>query len=874
MKKVIMLLIIVSSYLFCYNPAEEVETNWLSDYSNEPADVRQREAEIAMRREAIKEIIADANNEGSQELDKEEKEIQEGRKEYLKSEEYQKNQNPNQNIFFIKDFEFDDDSLYCPPLQNQYKNGYGVLTESINLYTGDVTCSVYLKQQKATAALTAATSKKVFRKVVTKTFTNKKYKDRINVTVGEIPESLISKDAVLSAELFSAKLDAAKTNIKYTYQKADNLSGDVETFIDLSDAIDAAMTLNPNIIDLEKSLNQKSLVFKDGYYVSYQDIEIYETAQYVKDVLKDASKELNEKFDWLPIIFDDSNYEKSIQEQQSETVRLLDSSINSLLYFVLIYQGEFYTIFVTFSILVILYTVYHIGSFYIENIRNENSDTNGKYVYAKVVMVIASAIFLLTMLVREEIETFEVDEKIVTVDLNYAQTAAILLNETMNDTADLVAKGVIDSYINTLFAITSATVDNINSSAKDLLRHKKIKEINNKVVDQCLDIYNVDLLKKDYPQFYKNTQNFNLFIPEGIAQKDKLLSVYNTINMDGYVKNKASFEESGLSLNSCFNAMKDLQNISRKIDYLEVKINSFNDLSYQEAVYSQKEFLLNKLYSDYYKYGYISVGNINILESYKKIMELPSKKMDEWSNIFLNFDAEQLTAYVAENSVLMLSMGEPVQKFVSGAVKSLTDGAFGWIPFGIGSALSSASSGIAGYMASVIYVDYIDELIPALRGIFLWALSYFMFMLMFIAKFVMFWLIPFGVLYVVAVGSTDKSAKFVIKIVTTFIKPVIFIPILFITIFLLDFSHNFLYMGLDIMKYDLTFSGSIIETIGIGALISIAKIFIIVIEFLLAYLFCVNGTKTIIETFELSAKDISDVVTDGVASAIQNKMVR
>ena len=177
-------------------------------------------------------------------------------------------------------------------------------------------------------------------------------------------------------------------------------------------------------------------------------------------------------------------------------------------------------------------------------------------------------------------------------------------------------------------------------------------------------------------------------------------------------------------------------------------------------------------------------------------------------------------------------------------------------------------------MASVIYVDYIDELIPSLRGIFLWALSYFMFMLMFIAKFVMFWLIPFGVLYVAAVGSTDKSAKFVIKIVTTFIKPVIFIPILFITIFLLDFSHNFLYMGLDIMKYDLTFSGSIIETIGIGALISIAKIFIVVIEFLLAYLFCVNGTKSIIETFEISAKDISDVVTDGVASAIQNKIVR
>jgi hypothetical protein len=850
-----------------YNATQDVNTNYASTYSTDPQDVIIRNntldtttpVSVVGKPTSAEKTAATKQNESL--------------KAYLASKEFVSK--TNQNSYFLKNFNYDDAGLYCPPLAAEYKAAYGVLIESVNVFNGEISCSVYEKEFHQNQELTDAISKKIFKKVYTKTFSNPNYQKRIKVTDEDImpgKSNLIDPGAIEAAKLYQDKLNTAKQQIKYRYQ---NIATSVnkQTYLDLSDVIDAVFTLDTSIVDVEQSLQTKTLTFQPGYRANYAEATVYETAAKVKALLNAGTKELNQKFDWFPIVYE-KNSTSSIEQKQADAVVLLGSSINGVLYFIIKYNEYFDDIFSLFLILVIASMMYSVAHFYTENYKHLGDPAGKKYLLTKTIFVGVSAFILMTFSLTNKDFSFELDGKTITVSTNKFQSYTTTMAGSLNDTADLLTEAVIDSYANNLFSGVAMSATSIKSTAKTFLKYEKIKDINTQVVNDCIDIYNIDLLRSEYSDFYSKIKGSNLFIPEALAQKGRTQSVYNTINLGGFIADKTKFDEKGLTLNACFNARKDLTTVGRKLDYMNSKLDAFNNLTMQEVIYEQKEFILDKLYNDYYKYGYMAVANINIIDAYRKIMELPMKKADDWSNILLNFDMKQLVGFVSENSILMLTIGEPVQQFVAKAAKVGTDSAFGWVPFGIGSALSSASSGALGYMAAVMYSDYIDELLPALRGLFIWSLDYFMFVLMFVAKFVAYWLIPFVLLYVFLVGATEKSSKFVIKIVATFIKPVIFIPIIFLTVFLMDFTHNILMMGIDVMKDDLTFSGSIFEVIGVGILVSFAKIFELLLEFIIAYQFTINGTRTVLETFEIGARDLSDVVSDGVASTFQNKIIK
>uniref|UniRef100_UPI004047092D hypothetical protein n=1 Tax=Aliarcobacter sp. TaxID=2321116 RepID=UPI004047092D len=864
MKRLFLYLILSFAFANAYDPTLDINQNWESTYSTAPDDVIIRESGAVIEAENIKVI----GEETTVEIEEKEKGTSD-LKEHLKSKEFISK--TNENNFFISNFKFDDDGLYCPPLANEYKVAYGVLIDNVNVFSGEITCTVYQKEFYTNQEITNAISKKPLKKVFSKTFSNPNYLNRIKIKKEEIPNDLIKTEALEAAQLYQDRLAAAKQEIRFRYQNVGK--NENQMYLDLSDVIDAVFTFDYSIIDIEQSLVSKTLTFRDGYHVNYADNSMFETAKEIKQILNAGTRELNQKFgDWFPVVFD-PDLDKQIEEKKSNAVRLMDTSINSVLYFFIKYNEVFEDIFNIFLILVVSFMGYQVTHFYTENFKHLGDANGRKYLFAKSGFVIISAVLLATLSMTSEDYKFELDGKETSVNTSKLQSLTTIMAGYVNETGDLLAEGVIDSYANNLFSNAAATSTSIVTSAINKLKYEKIREINTAVVDDCIDTFDLRIIKSNFPTFFEKNKNENLFIPDELAQKNRTESIYNPINLGGFVKNQSKFEEKGLTLNACFNARKDLESISRKIDFMNSKIEAFNNLNMQEVIYAQKEFILDKLYSDYYKYGYVSVANINIIDSYIKMMELPQKKGDDWSNILLNFDTKQLVGYMAENSALMLTVGEPVQEIVSKSAKVVSDGLVGWIPF-IGGALSSSTSGAAGYLAAVLYVDLLDELIPSLRGLFLWALEYFMFMLMFIAKFIAFLILPFALLYVFISGSSQRSAKLIIKIVSTYIKPIVFIPIIFLTVFVLDFTHNYLYLGLDVMKQDLTFSGSILETVGVGLLVSVAKIFVVILEFIIAFQFVISGSRAVIETFEIAARDISDSVTDSVASTFQSKIIK
>ena len=866
MKKLFLYLILSFAFANAYDPTLDVNQNWESTYSTAPVDVIIREAGAAIESAENIKVVGEETTVEIEEKEKGTSDL----KEHLKSKEFISK--TNENNFFISNFKFDDDGLYCPPLANEYKVAYGVLIDNVNVFSGEITCTVYQKEFYTNQEMTNAISKKPFEKVFSKTFSNPNYLNRIKIKKEDIPNDLIKTEAMEAAKLYQDRLIAAKQEIRFRYQNVGK--NENQMYLDLSDVIDAVFTFDYSIIDIEQSLTNKTLTFLDGYHVNYSDNSMFETAKEIKQILNAGTRELNQKFgDWFPVVFN-PDLDKQIEEKKSNAVRLMDTSINSVLYFFIKYNEVFEDIFNIFLILVVSFMGYQVTHFYTENFKHLDDANGRKYLFAKSGFVIISAVLLATLSMTSEDYKFELDGKETSVNTSKLQSMTTIMAGYVNETGDLLAEGVIDSYANNLFSNAAATSTSIVTSAINKLKYEKIKEINTAIVDDCIDTFNLEIIKSNFPTFFEKIQNENLFIPDELAQKNRSESIYNPINLGGFVKNQSKFEEKGLTLNACFNARKDLETIGRKIDFTNSRIEAFNNLNMQEVIYAQKEFILDKLYSDYYKYGYISVANINIIDSYIKIMELPQKKGDDWSNLLLNFDASQMVGFMAENSVLMLAIGDPVQQIVSKAAKTSLDAmGLSSIPY-VGPALSSAASGLAGFSAALMYVDFLDELIPSLRGLFLWALDYFMFMLMFIAKLIAFLILPFALLYVFISGSSERSAKLIIKIVSSYIKPIIFIPIIFLTVFVLDFTHNYLFLGLDVMKQDLTFSGSLIESVGVGILISIAKIFTIILEFIIAFQFTVSGSRAVIETFEIGARDISDAVTDSVSSTFQSKIIK
>lgn len=841
MRIIFFLLLFSISFLYAgYDPTANIKD---IDFSNDPADIRVHNVQINEDISISK--YEDISVQQAQDKINKQKEVLNSRDDILKG-------------YFIEYFEYTKaDDFSCPPLKNS--TNYGVIVDNVNYFTGGITCSVYEKpysnfnsNQKYKDALI----KPIIKRVLTKTFTNKEYIKTLNV---EGAEAFLSKDAIEATELFEEQLQAAKQALKYKYN---GYSDNGLTILDMSDAIDAVMTMNTEIIDLQASFNSNSLVFRDGYFVNYLDEEKYLLAKQRKEKLSQITKEINEQYSFMPQLFKE-NPQKEIEDQQNYIEKLLSNKLNMIIYFIVKYHYVSVFFLIAFMIAASPLFIYNIFKYQIDN---------KEIGLIKILFTITTAVILLLANTTQEQQIVQdkLTDKEYIYETSKIQDLVNVLSQESNYFADLVGEAIIDSYTSTLFSNVATTTEEIKYVAKDYLKNKIIKENTSKVLAICYNTFDTFKLKYDNEKLFKQLDT-TAFIPDSLALNNRNYSIYNTTQNGGYVKDINLFNQTNFSLNVCANSSRILDAITKKINYQEKRIDAFNNLEIKDKVYLQKQLLIEKIYDNFYSLGYIATPFITVLDAYQKIIDLPSRKAEEWSNLILNFDIQQMSNFAAENWILMLSIGSPVQEFVTGLTKLATDSTLGFIPF-VGEIFSSITSKGTGYIASILFVDLIDELIPALRGLFMWAIAAIMFFLMFIAKFVVYWSLPFLALYGLATNSVEKFSRTIIKTVITFSKPIILLFVLFLATFIMDLNSNFMFMFIDQMTNDL--SGGTIQTLGAHIIKSIAKLFALVLEFIICFYLIVKGTSVITQFFEINSNDIADVLIDSVSSAIQNKAIR
>lgn len=871
MKQLLLILSLTLTTLTCwgYDPTAAANANPI-EYSTNPADIRIRETTVNENTDAV-----EYKNEAMSDVEKE--------AQTMKITDIVKAELTNPDSvekavsvkYFMNFYQYSDTTLKCPPLSQEASESYLSLIENINYENGNVTCSVYERPHSNSSmseALKRATPFQKQKKVYTATFQNLKYLEQLKASTNNSINGLISTDALSATKLLDEKLDYAKEIMRYKFNNiADtesevfsNSSTTASTYLNLSDVVDAVMVFDSNIIDIQSSFNQGTLVFQPGYVANYLNEDLKQQNKENREFINKVSTELNEKLDFFPVFFDPSSQSDFAE---SDIDLIFGTKLNMVIYFIINYYDKFEYVFFIFLICVVSYGIYQLGSFAISNFGKESERKNFKF---KIGFSIATILGILTLTMNSNNLNIQgLNDNDFNIGRSQLQLGLNLLSQETNFLADTLTEGVFDSYINTLFSDGLKSEAQIRAIAKEYQKTKFIFDYQTDLFPSCLDIYDTSILRANHPEWFEKNQNLK-FLPDNLIKGTK--SPYNLTSLGGYVQNRLNLNKTGLSLRSCLAMQKDIESNQRRLALYQRHFDIFNDIEVKEKMYLAKEAIIEKLWIDYFKYGYIAASMIAVIDTYQTLIEFPQKKAEEWMDLISNFDSKELIKFTAENSVFVLTVGAPVQELGAKIAKLGTDSLFGWFP-GLGT-LSSITSEAAGWIGAVFFVDALVELIPTIRGLFIFAISTIMFMLYFVAKFVAYWLIPFALAYAFIAQPVDKLSRILIKVIITFLKPIMLIFVLFLTIFVMDFFHNYIYLGIENMTKGLILGGSIVEYTSAYLIKGIAVIFAVIIEFIVCYQLIVNGTKSLVNMFELQSNDLADSVIEGVSSVVQHKVIK
>ncbi|MDD2641178.1 MAG: hypothetical protein PHS65_09320, partial [Arcobacteraceae bacterium] len=862
MKKIILILFVFLNFCFAYDPtaaANEEEAANPGINSSDPASVRVYKNKVDENPDIpdfIKRIEAD------NQAKKEEKE-KERAEEISKVMEDPVRKKEAMNLKYFESYwTFENAALSCPPLIESVRNRYFVLLEDMNFKTGQIVCGVYeIPNLSVDIEVRDATPFKTMSKIYEHTFTNEKYVKILRDFDKMEKSNYLEDEAIAAAEIFAERIKYSRETMRYKFNNMSSSYSDVfkstnasTQFLDLSDAIDNVLVFNTNILDLESSYNQGTLVFKDDYFVNYSNPDLLIIDEENKQFITDLRKELNQRWNIFPSYEAEPEY---LVKSQSDVAQILGSKLQMIIYFIINFYHQFQYFFNIFIIGAIAYSVYHIAEFAFQFV-GKNRDEK-KQLSSKLLFNFSISFFILTMTWTHETDKIDVDNNTLSISRSNLQTLLNWVALETNDMADGITEAINDSYIGSMYPLSTTSIEGAEAIGRQLHKNNFIFDVQTKYFPQCYNIWNTELIKSENVEFFEKNPTSS-FLPDSLVKKDRLYSPYTKQELGGWLRSQPKLDLSKYSLSACASIEKQYAQLKWENTLLERQIDAFNDIELKELMSKQKELIMERVWLNYFKNGYLAAPTIALMNSYEKIMTLPQRKSQEWAAILTNADSEQTTAFLLDNSILALTIGSHVQEVAASVTKIGTDATFGWVPF-IGSAFSSATSEGVGWVTAILTVDLLEDLIPAIRGIWIWAISSVWFFVMFVAKFAVYWTLPLLLVYAFATQNAEKVSKQIVRIVVTFSKPIIFIFVLFLTIFAMDFFHEYANSEIQNMFESLKIGGSIFEYGSAALLKGVALILSIFLELVMAYEILVNGTKTLISGFDVVVNDLADAVT-------------
>lgn len=176
----------------------------------------------------------------------------------------QKTTNKTTN-YFANNISFASCSASCPPLKQEFQSDFVTKLDSFSMDTGAISCTVYhnLDTQQ-------------IKPIQKATFVNQKCLNQV-------------QNVQYNTQIW-ATAEQNNQNLAKTVNNSIAISSVPTGNLDLADYITALVTFNPEIIDIQKSLNNQNIEFQNG--ITFDNLQTTQTHSAAIDYIRSASQGL------------------------------------------------------------------------------------------------------------------------------------------------------------------------------------------------------------------------------------------------------------------------------------------------------------------------------------------------------------------------------------------------------------------------------------------------------------------------------------------------------------------------------------------------------------------------------------------------------
>lgn len=641
--------------------------------------------------------------------------------------------------YFLKNISFATCTASCPPLQQQFQSDFVTKLDSFSMDTGSVSCTVYNNldtQQIKPIQKATFLNQKCLNQVQ-----NVKYNSQVSATAEKNNENL-AKSVNNSIAISSAQ------------------SGN----LDLSDYITSLVTFNPEIIDIQKSLNNQSIVFQNG--ITFDNLQTTQTHANAIDYVRSASQGLFSAIGLeglnplSPPSFD-------IQTQNANQ-KFMDKFLLFFFETLLISSSVMEEVFWYLFLLSLLWSVLDIAF----NFHKMKED---KFYIPKRAAFSIAIIWFFFVPASGTIVTAQGQN--ISVDSSNAQSYFSLVVREVNEIMDTMVSKTWQIYLSSLNSREGVLpTSTVKSQEKELNQLKAKNTELQKINDKCFQDYDMTAVKQSLQRVTNQKQNQVFANPFPSEHEFEKIG-----------KNENSFlkpdVKPSISLSACYGAKQSILSNTVRIDGYQKNIDNFNNPAFLNDKKEQLQGLNDYFFSLNQKYGWISIVFLPSAEMLFQLKDFLNEVWDKKIADLRGLEFERITQGVLQNIAMLtlLPLDNVIQ--ITQLISKILPTS--WIPV-VGTSFDSAIS----LVLIIFSVDFLVEILKYAKSIVFFLVAIYMILLLFSEYLLTFIKIPFATVWALATNQREKIVGIIANVVYVSLKAILLFLAILICLFILFLVGN------------------------------------------------------------------------------------
>jgi hypothetical protein len=642
--------------------------------------------------------------------------------------------------FFVPNVSFSSCVASCP-IKPEYEPDFYAKVDKFDINSGTITCSVLVKADLK--GQTVIQSKTIINQQCVKQIENTAYQSKIS-------QQAISNNDALGKSI--------QNSISINSQPSGNL--------DLADFLDALVTFNPEIIDIQKSMANGSMEFTSG--ITFDSLKHNKNKAQAIDYARSISSsffsslgisELNPMSPPVTNISTENQNEKFLSKFLlffMEMLLVSGSVMSELLFYIFLAS--------------ILWGVIDIA-------LSWKKEGNIGAIIRRVAFSIA---VILVFFSSSESTNVTVGGQNITMDSSRAQNWFSSGNQEINSIMDSLVQKTWSAYLKNLSTregvVSSDTVKNQEKESNQLkAKNTELQKIN----DTCFNDYNMVEMKQYLGKIRTEKQQNQVYANPFPTQEEMAkISQYKREN------DLLKYGSPSISLSACHDAKQGILSNQVKIDGYEKNIQNFNNPAFLKDKSTQIVALNDYFLSLQQKYGYLSIVFLPAAEMVYGLKDFIEDTFAKKWESYKTMDIQAISTGALQNSAMLTLL--PLDNVIAIMSKISSVLPTSWIPFGVGDKIADLVS-----LALIIFsVDFFVEALQYTKVIVFFLVATYAFMLVFAEKLLAYLKLPFAVIWALATNQKEKIVGIIANVIYVTLKVILLFVAILTCLFILFIIDN------------------------------------------------------------------------------------